>query len=121
MKYQLKIVNSLEEHHKELCDRLDCGELDKNPETNIVMTPEVFSKVFTPERIKLLHRIYRNKIKNIYQLAREMGKPYEVVFRNIKYLEGTGLVRIKTIDNKKIPYFNHKFSIDMFPKEAVKA
>jgi predicted transcriptional regulator len=121
MKCRIKIVESLSEYNRKLDEKIDKGLLDKNPERAIVMTPEVFSKVFSPERIKLLQRIYRNNVKNIYQLAKELGKPYEVVFRNIKYLEGIGLVKIADEGNKKIPHLTSGLSIDMFSKEMANA
>jgi predicted transcriptional regulator len=113
---KIRIVESLSEYNRRLDEKIGKGLLEKNPEKAIVMTPETFSKVFSPERIKLLQRIFRNNVKNIYQLAKEMDKPYEVVFRNIKYLEELGLVRIDSKDKKKIPHLAHGFSIDMFSK-----
>lgn len=120
MNCKIKIVESIREYNKEINEKLKKGTL-KAPEKAIVMTPEIFNKVFSPERIKLLQRIYRNNVKNIYQLAKELDKPYEVVFRNIKYLKGIGLVNIEEKDNKKIPRLACSFSIDMFSKEAVNA
>lgn len=114
----IKVVESLTRYNKELNKMLKKDILDK-PERDIVMTPETFSKVFSPERIKLLQRIYRNNVKNIYQLAKELDKPYEVVFRNIKYLEGIGLLRLEEKDNTKIPHLICTPTIEMFSEEAV--
>ena len=116
MGYKIKIVGSMSEHNKELNKKIKEG----TTERAIVMTPETFSKVFSPERIKLLQKIYKNNIKNIYQLAKELKKPYEVVYRNIRYLEGIGIIKIEAREKKKIPRINCMLSIDMFP-EAVKA
>ena len=115
---KILIVESVKKYNKELNEKIKKGLLEK-PEKGIVMTPETFSKVFSPERIKLLQRIYRNNVKNIYQLAKELDKPYEVVFRNIKYLEGIGLVRLEEKDNTKIPHLICTPTIEMFPEEAV--
>ena len=115
---EIKIVDSISRYNEALYDRIKKGTL-KKPERGMVMTPETFVKVFSPERIKLLKKIYKNNIKNIYQLAKEMDKPYEVVFRNIKYLEGIGLVKITDRDNKKIPRLICKLSIDMFSGEGI--
>ena len=117
MNCKIKIVGSVSKSDKEISQKVKTL---KKPESEIVMTPETFSKVFSPERIKLLQRIYRNNIKNIYQLAKELDKPYEVVFRNIKYLEGIGLIKT-TGDKKKIPQMSCKLSIDMFSKEVTAA
>ncbi|MBI4440257.1 hypothetical protein HY638_04770 [Candidatus Woesearchaeota archaeon] len=114
---EIKIVESVSKYNKEINEKIRKGILDK-PERGIVMTPETFSKVFSPERIKLLQRIYRNNVKNIYQLAKELDKPYEVVFRNIKYMEGIGLVKIAEKDNKKIPHISCRLSIDLFSGRA---
>ncbi len=61
-----------------------------------------------------MQKIYKNDIKSIYQLAKELDKPYEVVFRNIKYFEGIGLIKLVKKDNKQIPTVSSKLSIDMF-------
>lgn len=117
---KIKIVQSISKYNKELNKRIEAGTLDE-PETGLVMTPETFSKVFSPERIKLLQKIYRNNIKSIYQLAKDLDKPYEVVFRNIQYLAGMGLLKMKKKDNKNIPTIASKFSIDMFTGEEIEA
>jgi predicted transcriptional regulator len=82
-----------------------------------IMTSDTFAKIFSPERIRLLQRIRHNHIKNIYQLAKEMKKPYEVVFRNIKYLQGAGFVTVKRVNNKQIPRVKCDLTIEMFPDE----
>ena len=117
---KIKIVTSIQHYNKELNKKIQAGTIDV-PEKGLVMTPETFNKVFSPERIKLLRRIYRNNVKNIYQLAKDLNKPYEVVFRNIKYLEGIGLLEIKKKDNKSIPQILSKLSIDIFANEEVEA
>ena len=120
MNCEIRVVESISKYNRELNERIRKGGLDK-PEKGIVMTPETFSKVFSPERIKLLQRVYRNNVNSIYQLAKELDKPYEVVFRNIKYLEGIGLINIVDKGNKKIPQLICKLSIDMFTDEVMEA
>ncbi len=113
MKYRIKIVDSLSEYRRKLDEKLAKGELDKKPERAIVMTPETFNKVFSPERVKLLRTVYKGGVKNIYQLAKEMGKPYEVVYRNVRYLEGVGVLKVEEKNKKKIPHLTGRISIDM--------
>lgn len=120
MKFEIRIVESIDEYHKKLYEKVMKGKI-KTPVRGMIMTPETFNKVFSPERIKLLKKIYRNNVKNIYQLAKELDKPYEVVFRNIKYLEGIGLIRIMEKGNKKIPNISCRLSIDMFSGEGMVA
>lgn len=112
MKLTLHIIESLEKYNEVIHRKIERGTLRK-PATGLVMTPETFAKVFSPERIKLLRGIYRNNITSIYQLAKCLGKPYEVVFRNIKYLEGMGLIRIVEQGHRKIPYLTGKVSVEM--------
>ena len=66
MNCEIKIVESMSKYNKEINEKIKKGEFT-GPARGIVMTPETFSKVFSPERIKLLQRIYKNNIKNIYQ------------------------------------------------------
>jgi predicted transcriptional regulator len=120
MSCEIKVVESISRYNREINEKIAKGILDK-PERGIVMSPETFSKVFSPERIKLLQRIYRNNVKSIYQLAKDLNKPYEVVFRNIKYLAGIGLIEIKEKDNRKIPHISCKLSIDMLNSESIEA
>ena len=110
----------MKKYSRELNERAKKGLLEE-PEQGIVMTPETFSKVFSPERIKLLQKIHRNRIASIYQLAQELEKPYEVVFRNLKYLEGIGLIKLLKKDNKKVPQLRHAVSIDLFAEDALEA
>jgi predicted transcriptional regulator len=120
MNCKIKVVESIKKYNKELNEKIISGRLNK-PEQGIIMTPETFSKVFSPERIKLLQRIYKNNVKSIYQLAKDLDKPYEVVFRNVKYLAGIGLIQIIEKDNKKIPHIDCNLSIDMFSSEGITA
>ena len=39
----------------------------KMAEKTIIVTPEIFSKIFSPERIKLMLKIKRNNIANIFE------------------------------------------------------
>ena len=41
---------------------------NKKSEKTIIITPEVFSKIFSPQKIKLMLKVKRNNIANIYQL-----------------------------------------------------
>jgi predicted transcriptional regulator len=75
-------------------------------EKTIIMTPETFSKIFSPQRIKLMLRIRKNNIKNIYQLAQVLNRKYEAVHRDIKLLEGFGIIKIKEKKNQRIPFMD---------------
>ncbi len=117
---EIKVVTSITKYNRDIHKKIEAGTLEK-AEMGLVMTPETFNKVFSPERIKLLQRIYKNNIKSIYQLAKELDKPYEVVFRNIQYLEGIGIIEIEKKDNKDVPHLVSKLLIDMFAGDEVEA
>ena len=83
----------------------------KKAEKTIIVTPETFAKIFSPERIKLMLKIKRNNISNIYQLAKELHRKYEAVHRDIKLLEGFGIIKLKDKDHKKIPFMDEPLTI----------
>ena len=83
----------------------------KKAEKTIIITPETFAKIFSPERIKLMLKIKRNNISNIYQLAKGMNRKYEAVHRDIKLLEGFGIIKLKDKNHKKIPFMDEPLTI----------
>ena len=83
----------------------------KKAEKTIVVTPETFAKIFSPERIKLMLKIKRNSLSNIYQLAKELNRKYEAVYRDIKLLEGFGIIKLKDKNKKKIPFMDEPLTI----------
>ena len=83
----------------------------RRAEKTIIVTPEIFSKIFSPERIKLMLKIKRNNISNIYQLAKGLNRKYEAVHRDIKLLQGFGIIKIKEKDKKMIPFMDEPLTI----------
>ncbi|MFC1691097.1 hypothetical protein ACFL0W_02845 [Nanoarchaeota archaeon] len=115
----IKLVPDTDKYLDKTCAYLDKvmkgkAKLPKTLIKEIVMTPEIFAKIFSPARIRLILRLKKNKIKNIYQLAKELNRKYEAVYRDIKYLEGMGIIKIKTKDKKKIPYIDEPITIPSF-------
>ncbi|MBU1975967.1 MAG: HTH domain-containing protein [Nanoarchaeota archaeon] len=86
----------------------------KRAERTIIVTPEVFTRIFSPERIRLMLKIKRNHIRNIYQLAKELNRKYEAVHRDIKYLEGIGIIQLKQNKRERIPVMYEPISIPEF-------
>ena len=78
----------------------------KRAEKTIIMTPKIFAKIFSPERIRLMLRIKKNNVMNIYQLAKELDRKYEALHRDIKLLESFAIIKIKEKDSKKIPFMD---------------
>ena len=56
-------------------------------------------------------KIKRNNISNIYQLAKELHRKYEAVHRDIKLLEGFGIIKLKDKNHKKIPFMDEPLTI----------
>ena len=83
----------------------------RKAEKTIIVTPEIFAKIFSPERIKLMLKIKRNNISNIYQLAKTLHRKYEAVYRDIKLLEGFGIIKVKEKDKKMIPFMDEPLTI----------
>lgn len=114
---KIEIVADLEKRRKKDWDYVDKvlkGDIEIDPERakkTIIMTPEVFAKIFSPQRIRLILRLKKNKINNIYQLAKELNRKYEAVHRDIKYLKGMGIIKIKKKDRSVIPYIDESISI----------
>ena len=83
----------------------------KKAEKTIMVTPETFAKIFSPEKIKLMLKIKRQNVGNIYQIAKELNRKYEAVYRDIKLLEGFGIIKLKEKDKKKIPFMDEPVTI----------
>ena len=83
----------------------------KRAEKTIIVTPETFAKIFSPERLKLMLKIKRNSISSIYQLAKELHRKYEAVYRDIKLLEGFGIIKLRDKNKKKIPFMDEPLTI----------
>ena len=67
-----------------------------------IFTPETFASTFSPERIRLMLAL-KGWNGNIYQLAKELGRPYEAVHRDITYLEGLGFIKIASKGRRRFP------------------
>lgn len=78
----------------------------KRAEKTIIMTPDIFAKIFSPQRIRLMMKIKRNNLRNIYQLAKDLDRKYEAVYRDIKLLEGFGIIKLKEKDRGRIPFID---------------
>ena len=113
---KIEIVENIKEKMKMdnryVKDVIKGGRIDKKrAEKTIVVTPEAFAQIFSPERIKLMLKIKRNNIRNIYQLAKEAGRKYEAVYRDIKLLEGFGIIKLKQKDRAKVPFMDEPITI----------
>lgn len=79
----------------------------------IFMSPEMFYKIFSPERIKLLMFLSKGKAESISDLARKLGRKFEAVHRDLRYLKGFGLVKLKEEDTGRVPYVGESIEVKM--------
>ncbi len=79
----------------------------------IFMTHDIFCRVFTPERIRLLEYISHNRVESISDLARKLGRRFEAVHRDLKYLEGFSIVKLKRREANKVPYVEGNIDVRM--------
>ncbi|MBS3119266.1 HTH domain-containing protein [Candidatus Woesearchaeota archaeon] len=97
------VKQKMKEDNKHVADILKGKKKINEAEKTIVISPEIFSKIFSPQKINLLLEIKHSEPKNIYQIAKELGRSYEAVYRDIKLLEGFGILRVSTEERKKYP------------------
>ena len=68
----------------------------------LLVTPEIFAQIFSAERIRLMKKV-KEKRMNIYQLAKKLSRKYEAVHRDVKLLEGYGLIKVSRSEGKSYP------------------
>lgn len=69
----------------------------------ILVTPEVFPKIFTQKRLELLMELKRKHAKTVSELAERLHRPFEVVHRDLKLLEHYELVKLTKMRRVVIP------------------
>ena len=78
----------------------------------IVVPPELFSKVFTKERLRLLKALEK-KPKNMGELTEMLKRPREAVSRDMSYLAGMGIVDVEKNGKERIPTRAGEISVSM--------
>ncbi len=68
----------------------------------IFLTPEQLSAIFSPKRIELLHYIAKHPAKSISTIAKALQRDWKSVIRDLKYLEGFGLVELEKRGRNRI-------------------
>lgn len=68
-----------------------------------VMTPDSFVKIFSPQRVRLLMALRKNKVESITELAALLGRKFEAVHRDITYLSGMGFIKLKKGKKNVVP------------------
>lgn len=103
---KIEIVPDLKQYMKDTWKYVrdvTAGRVEARPAVRtVVFTPETFSAVFSPERVRLM-LVLRKWDGNIYRLAKMLGRPYEAVHRDITYLEGFGFIKVKSVGRNRLP------------------
>jgi predicted transcriptional regulator len=104
---KIKLISDVTEELAKNRDRIRkifAGEVvHKDKGKILVMTPEKFASVFSPQRLRLLRLLRKTKVRSIQELAGLLDSPYESVHRNVRYLEGLGLVETNIKNNLRVP------------------
>src|SRR3989344_8046106 len=91
---------------------LTLEKMRKDPRKHVIfMTPEIFHHTFSPERMKLLMLLKKEGTMSISDLAKKVGRKFEAVHRDLRYLEG--IVKFRKEDRRRIPYLDEGMNIEM--------
>jgi predicted transcriptional regulator len=114
MKLKIKIMDK-EEIDMEIDKALDKAEGGLIKEENVIyLTPKQVSQVFTPKRAELLHYLAEKKPSSVAEITKELGRDWKSVIRDLKYLEGFGLIKLKKVKKHRIPELLYKESVMAF-------
>ncbi len=83
----------------------------KKCEKTIVCTPQTFHEVLSPQRIRILIHINTNPGLNITEIAKSLGRRFEAVHRDIKFLISYDLIKTRKEKKSRIPYFYEKIEL----------
>lgn len=99
--------------------KLTLGKMAKEKREHVIfMSPEMFYRIFSPERIKLLMFLSKGKAESISDLARKLGRKFEAVHRDLRYLEGFGVVKLAMEDARKVPYVDEDINVKIASVKA---
>lgn len=71
--------------------------------TTFLLTPAEFSKVFSPERLKLLRLVSKEPKLSVTELAGILKRKREAVSRDMRFFEGLGLIKLEKKSREKRP------------------
>lgn len=75
------------------------------------MTPELFAKLFSPKRLRLLTVIKENHLESISDLARKTNRRFEAVHRDCSFFAREGIISFKEHKRSKIPVMKDKLQV----------
>lgn len=72
-------------------------------ETIFLLTPEEFSKVFAPERVRLLKLLKDRPDLSVNEISKNLKRRREAVSRDIRFFEGLGLIKLERHARLRVP------------------
>lgn len=84
----------------------------KDPRKRVMfMTIKQFHHTFSPERLKLLMLLSKERAMSISDLAKKVGRKFEAVHRDLRYLDG--IVKFRKEERRKVPYIDESINMKM--------
>ncbi len=78
----------------------------KSVERIVLTSISDLNKILTPARLKLIRTIKKKNPRSISVLAKLLGRDRANVYRNLKYLEGLGLISLEQHKMETTPIFD---------------
>jgi len=78
----------------------------KSEERIVLTSISDLNKILTPARIRLIRTIKKKNPRSISVLAKLLGRDRANVYRDLKYLEGLGLISLEQHKLETTPIFN---------------
>ena len=96
-------MGSLDDLRKDLNEIFDNPKrVEKKSDYTIYLSPEEIPKLFSEERVKLIHEI-RKKDYSVNELAVKLKRRRENISRDLNILEHFGVVQMQRIGREKHP------------------
>ena len=106
------------EDFKEAWKLAEKGRLDDQPYDLVIIFPDIsyLSKIFSPERLRLIMVIRESKPESVYQLAKILERQLRNVQKDVHELAELGIIQLKKTRKKgqKREYFHPEYNWDGF-------
>lgn len=102
---EIEIVKNEEDRKiaiKKLSEKMMKGLITKNKMT-VILTTDLFAKIFSPRRLELLMVIAEKPSGSVSELAKNLKRKFEVVYRDLKLFEQFGFVKLTKEKRSVIP------------------
>lgn len=79
-------------HMKKISEAILSGKQSRKK--TVIITPEIFAKAFSAKRLEMLMQMGKDRSGSVSELARKLGRRFEVVYRDLRFFEQVGLVKL---------------------------